>query len=127
MPPIYPPEVAARAIVDAAEQTPRQKILGTWNWLIVALARLLPGVGDHFMARSGVEGQLTDRPIDPDRPDDLFAPVDDDEDHGAEGIFGDRANGVRTPAFLRSLPRTAVTFVGAVWARWREIARGRFG
>ena len=125
VPPIYPPEVAAKAIVDAAEQAPRQKILGTWNWLIVMLTKVMPGIGDHYMARSGVDGQLTDMPIDPDRPDDLFSPVDDDRDHGAEGIFGDRAHGVRTPAFLKTLPQQAVTLARSVQARIAEVRRQR--
>lgn len=43
--PIYQPEVAANSIVDAAESLPRQKVLGTGNWLIVQLAQVIPGVG----------------------------------------------------------------------------------
>ncbi len=123
--PIYQPEVAAKAIVDAAETHPRQKILGTWNWLIVQMAQLVPGVGDHFMAQSGVGGQLTDLPISPDRPDDLFSPADDDRDHGSHGIFDDRAEGVRTPSFLKQLPDQAKTFYTASKARVEEVRRRR--
>lgn len=120
VPPIYQPEVAATAIVDAAEHPPRQKILGTWNWLVVKLAQFMPGVGDHYMARSGVSGQLTERDIAADRPDNLREPVDGDSDHGAHGIFDDIAHGVRTPQFLRSLPQQARTFAGATAGRYRE-------
>lgn len=125
VPPIYQPEVAASAIADAAETAPRQKVLGTWNWLVVKLAQILPGVGDHFMAQSGVGGQLTDMPISRDRPDGLFEPADDDEDHGAHGIFGDRAKGLRTPSFLKQLPDQARTFVSASRARIQEIKARR--
>lgn len=123
--PIYQPEVAASAIADAAETAPRQKILGTWNWLIVQLAQVMPGVGDHFMAQSGVGGQLTDIPIGDDRPVNLFEPVDDDGDHGSHGIFDDRANGVRTPSFLRQLPSQAKTFMTASKARLDEVRARR--
>ncbi len=123
--PIYQPEVAADAIVDAVQQLPRQKILGTWNWLVVQMAQLVPGLGDHFMAQSGVGGQLTDLPIDDDRPDDLFRPVDDDRDHGSHGIFDDRAQGVRTLSFLEQLPDQVGTFVSASKARVNEIRERR--
>lgn len=122
VPPIYQPELAARRIVSAAEVPPRQRVVGTWNWLIVRLAQLLPGVADHYMAATGVDGQLTDRMIDPDRPDALDSPVDRAVDHGARGRFDHCAHGVLTPGFLRSLPSQAVSFALAVRDRCREVA-----
>ncbi len=123
--PIYQPEVCAAAIADAAETAPRQKILGTWNWLIVQLAQIMPGVGDHFMGLSGVSGQLTDIPISPDRPNNLFEPVDQREDHGYHGIFDDRAKGVMTPSFLKQLPSQAKTFLQASRDRIAEVRARR--
>ncbi len=125
VPPIYQPELCAAAIADAIDAVPRQKILGSWNWLVVQMAKVMPGVGDHFMARSGVGGQLTDIDIDPDRPDDLFDPVDADDDHGAHGIFGDRSQGVATPEFLRGLPRQVRLFASSACARAAEAYRHR--
>ncbi len=122
--PIYQPEVAADAIVDAALRPRRQKILGTWNWMVVQLAQTMPGVGDHFMALTGFGGQLTDRPLAPDRRDDLFAPVDEERDHGAHGIFDDEAEGVRTPQFLGQLPSQAGALARAVAGRAREVWAG---
>ena len=125
VPPIYAPSRAAKAIVNAAEHPPRQKILGTWNWLVVQLAQLMPGVGDHYMARTGIDGQLTDIDIGDTRPDNLYQPADRDVDHGAGGIFDDRAHGVWTPQFLRSLPHQAATFVAAAGARIGEVRARR--
>jgi NAD(P)-dependent dehydrogenase (short-subunit alcohol dehydrogenase family) len=125
VPPIYQPEFIARRIADAARDLPRQKTIGTWNWFIIQFAKLMPGVGDHYMAATGVEGQLTDRPIQPGRPDGLFEPVDDTADVGAHGIFDDRANGVMSPSFLRSLPHQAISFATAAVHRIREAARRR--
>lgn len=119
--PIYQPEAAANAIVDAAETAPRQKIFGTWNWMVVGLAQLMPGIGDYYMARSAVGGQLTDMDIQDGRPDNLYEPADQDVDHGAHGIFDDRAHGARTPSFLESLPQQAMTFAMAAKARAMEI------
>jgi NAD(P)-dependent dehydrogenase (short-subunit alcohol dehydrogenase family) len=121
VPPIYQPETVARHIVDAAVDPPRQKIVGSWNWMMVQLSRMMPGVGDHYMASTGVSGQLTDRPLDPDRRDDLDAPVDDDRDHGAHGIF-DGTIGILTPSFLTSLPSQARSFATAVADRFSEVA-----
>ena len=106
VPPIYQPEVAARAIVAAAEDPPRHQVLGTWNWLLVRLSQLMPGVGDHYLARTGVDSQKTDIEIEADRPDDLFRPLDEDRDHGAHGMFDDSTGGVLRPAFLRTIPDT---------------------
>lgn len=123
VPPIYQPELVAKRIVSAADVPPRQRVVGTWNWLIVQLAQLMPGVADHYMAATGVDGQLTEREIDPDRPDNLVAPVDDGRDHGARGRFDDRSHGVLTPTFLRSVPGQAVSFLGALRDRGREASR----
>lgn len=127
--PIYQPEVAASAIADAAESHPRQKILGTWNWLVVQMAQLMPGIADHYMAKTGFGGQLTDIDIDiePERKGNLFAPVDDERDHGSHGIFDDRAHGVMTPSFLKGLPGQITTFASSALARIKELIRRRAG
>jgi short-subunit dehydrogenase len=121
--PIYQPELAARRIVSAAQRPPRQRVVGTWNWVIIQLTKLMPGVADHFMAATGVEGQLSDLPIDPGRPDGLEAPVDDERDHGPRGIFGNEAHGVATASFLRSLPAQARSFGRSIADRARESGR----
>ena len=125
VPPIYQPEVAAAAIADAIDDAPRQRLLGTWNWMLVKLSQWMPGVGDHYLARSGVDSQKTDIEIDRDRPDDLFEPLDDDEDHGAHGIFGDSVGGVLQPKFLRSVPTMFTDLTHSVRARVAQVRAGR--
>lgn len=87
----------------------------------------MPGVGDHYLARSGVNSQKADIEIEADRPDDLFAPVDDDEDHGSHGIFDDVAGGVLQPKFLRSLPKTLLDLLRSIRARIVEVRARRTG
>ena len=123
--PIYQPEVAARAIADAIDDAPRQKLLGTWNWAVVKLSQWMPGVGDHYLARTGVDGQQTDQSISADRPDDLFAPLDDEHDEGAHGIFDDSVGGALTPGFLRTVPRTLLDFVRSVKDRVEQVREAR--
>ena len=123
VPPIYQPELVARRIVSAAECPPRQRVIGVWNWALIRLSQLMPGIADHYMAATGVDGQLTDRTIDPDRPDDLYAAVDDDHDVGAHGIFDDHAHGLLSPSFLRTLPSQLAEFGRALKARSSEVIR----
>jgi len=121
VPPMYQPEVAARTICDAVDDPPRHQVLGSWNWMIVRLSQLMPGVGDHYLASTGVDSQQTDDEIDPDRPDDLFEPVDDDHDVGAHGIFDEQTGGVRNPGFLRTVPQTLLDLGASVAGRIGQV------
>jgi short-subunit dehydrogenase len=107
VPPIYRPEVAARAIVGAALDGRRSKILGSWNRVLVAMASVFPSLGTQYAAIGAWESQLSDISVDGNRPSNLWEPVDVEHDRGANGIFGDRAHGVLDRSFLTSLPTTA--------------------
>jgi NAD(P)-dependent dehydrogenase (short-subunit alcohol dehydrogenase family) len=89
VPPIYQPEIAADAIVFAAEHRRRELYVGGSTATVIAGNKLAPGLGDRYLARTGVESQMTDEPVDPDRPHNLWAPLPGD--HGAHGAFDDRA------------------------------------
>ncbi len=119
VPPIYQPEVAARCIVDAALTGRRTKVVGVWNKLLVVADSLFPGLGNSYAAFGAWESQLTDVPISPDRKANLHGPVDAVRDHGAHGMFDDRARGLLDPSFLRSLPDVLCTFASA----WRRTAQ----
>lgn len=89
LPPIFQPELAARAIVRASQQPRREWTVG-WPAAKAMLGqKLLPGFLDRLLARQAYAGQQTDRPLPPDRPDNLYMPVP--EDRGAHGRFDDRA------------------------------------
>lgn len=75
--PVFQPEVAARAIVFAAEHPRRERWLGLNTAVIIAANHVVPGIADRYLARTNVDGQQTDEPIDPDRPDYLHAPLGD--------------------------------------------------
>jgi NAD(P)-dependent dehydrogenase (short-subunit alcohol dehydrogenase family) len=89
VPPIYQPEVAAEAIVWAADHPQRELYVGWSTVKAIVGEKLVPGYIDHYLARHGYEAQQHDGPEDPDRPDNLWAPVPGD--HGAHGTFDDRA------------------------------------
>lgn len=130
VPPIYEPEVAAKAIVDTVVDRRRSKVLGSWNKVLVAAGQLAPGFANQFAARGAWESQLTDRLVSPDRPANLRVPADDEDDYGAHGVFDRRADGFFDPSFLKSLPKTAGVFGRAAaatarekWARYRRTIR----
>ncbi len=123
VPPIYQPETAARAIVAVARNGRRQRIVGRWNWLIIQGNKLAPGIFDHYAACTSwdaqqVAGDKVDRPLG-----NLDEPLDDEPgaDRGAHGRFGDRAGGVLTPHFLKSVPQTVASVARAARARSREV------
>jgi len=85
VPPIYQPEVPARAIYWAAHQRRREVWVGLSSLIVIAGNKLLPGLGDWYLAKTGYASQQTDKPVDRDRPDNLYDPVPGD--HGAHGDF----------------------------------------
>ncbi len=114
VPPIYQPEIPAKFIVDAALDGRRDKIIGSWNKMLVVVANLFPGLGNQYAAIGAWEAQLTSQPVSLNRPVNLYEPADRDVDHGAHGGFDDKAGGFMDPSFLKSLPNTAKTFCLAV-------------
>ncbi len=95
VPPIYQPELAARAIVYAAEHPRRREYwVGTSTALTLAGNAIAPGLLDRYLARTGIKGQQTGQPNDPNRRGNLWRPADgsDGHDFGAHGEFDDRAH-----------------------------------
>jgi hypothetical protein len=91
VPPIFQPEVAAKAIVWAA-RNPRRELMVAWPTVKAIVGNAVaPGLADRYLADTGYDAQQTDRPVAPDRRDNLFEPVDADEDRGAHGPFDDEA------------------------------------
>jgi hypothetical protein len=89
VPPIFQPEVAAKAIEQAAMHGPRE-ILVAWPTVKAVFGeRIAPGLLDRYLARTGYDSQLTDEPLDGEREGNLFQPVPGD--FGSHGRYDDRA------------------------------------
>jgi len=115
VPPIFQPEVAADAIVWAAYHERRELYVGFPTWQAIIGNSVAPGLADRYLAHTGFESQQTDEPEDPDRPHNLWAPVDDTRDFGAHGRFDGRAR--ETSWQLRlSKHRTTVALAAAALA-----------
>jgi NAD(P)-dependent dehydrogenase (short-subunit alcohol dehydrogenase family) len=89
VPPIFAPEVGARAIVWAARHRRREVYVGWPSVRAIWAQKLAPGFADRFLARTGYESQMAAEPVGADRKDNLWETVPGD--HGAEGRFGLRA------------------------------------
>ncbi|HVL77276.1 MAG TPA: SDR family oxidoreductase [Noviherbaspirillum sp.] len=85
VPPIYQPEVAADAIVWAAERRRREVWVGSNAFKAIVGQRLFPGMLDRMMASQAWDGQLDDEPLPRERADNLYTPVQ--RDYGAHGRF----------------------------------------
>lgn len=115
VPPIYPPEIVADAVLYAAEEWPREMILaGSAIKAVIGqkiVSTIAPGLLDRYLARSGVDAQMRDEPMPEDRPDNLYEPVPGD--HGAHGAFDDQAKTLSPEVSLRLLLRRPIVPVVA--------------
>jgi NAD(P)-dependent dehydrogenase (short-subunit alcohol dehydrogenase family) len=90
VPPIFQPEVAAEAIVWAAQHRRNELWVGWPAVKAIWGNKLIPRELDYYLARTGYDSQQTDEPVDQDRKDNLWEPLLGD--HGAHGSFDNRAN-----------------------------------
>ena len=95
---VYEPEVAARAIWDAAHSNRKQWILGAPAYQAIWSDKFLSPLLDEYLGRTMVEAQQ-EGPVDSARPDNLFDPVPGD--YGAHGRFGENAR-TRSPLLWAS-------------------------
>jgi len=95
VPPIYQPELAARAVLYAADHPHRREYwVGTSTALTLLANAVAPGLLDRYLARTGFGSQQTDQPQDADAPENLWSPADGEHgrDFGARGVFSDRSH-----------------------------------
>jgi len=90
MPPIYQPELPARAIFFAATHSQRREIwVGMSTVMTIVANKLAPGLLDRYLARNGYSGQLTDEALPEHAPANLFETAPGD--YAAHGRFDDAA------------------------------------
>jgi hypothetical protein len=118
VPPIYQPEVIARAVVHVAERPVRELWVG-WSTLEASVGqRLAPGLLDRWLGRTGYRAQQTDEPVPPGRPDNVDRPLPGDR--GAHGRFDARARRHSAELWLRRRRGwAAAALVAAALAGWR--------
>ncbi len=105
VPPIYQPELAADAIHHAAHHRRRQIYVGIPTVMNILGERVAPGLLDRYLARTGLDSQMTGHDLDPRGHDNLFEPVE--EDRGSHGPFDELAHSF-SPQYELAKHRTAV-------------------
>ncbi len=83
---VYAPEVAARAIVFAAQHNRREIYVGYPTYKAIIGNKIADWYADEVLANTGFEGQQTSIPDVPGRPNNVWSAVE--EDRGAYGDFG---------------------------------------
>lgn len=125
VPPIYQPEVAARAVVHAAGHPRRREYWVGGSTVGTLLANAVaPGVLDRYLARTGYRSQQTGAQKPPDQPENLWSPADRERDFGAHGRFDGKAT-PRSAQLWASRHHGVVAAAGgalaaAVLAVWRR-------
>ncbi|HEY3845740.1 MAG TPA: SDR family oxidoreductase [Acetobacteraceae bacterium] len=105
VPPIFQPEVAARAIVFAAFHHRREVWVGLPTAMTILANRIAPGLMDRYLAKAAYAGQLTEEPKPPHAPQNLFESVPGP--YGSHGRFDAEAT-ASSPEFAVSRHRYAV-------------------
>jgi hypothetical protein len=115
VPPIYQPELAARAVLFAADHPRRREYwVGSSTMGTLAANAIAPGLLDRYLARTGFSSQQTDQRHDRNAPANLWSPADGDDGHdfGAHGQFDDRSHN-HDPQLWASQHHGTVAAVGA--------------
>lgn len=127
VPPIFEPEIAARAIVWAARHRRREVFVGSSTALAIWGTKLAPRLLDGYLARTGYASQQTSEPVSDEREENLW--TSPPGDHGARGRFTGRAHGSSgmlwwsmNRNWLLGTAAAAVT-AGLLFTRKRDISR----
>ncbi len=122
VPPIFQPEVIARAVLHVARR-PTRELWIAWSTVRAILGqKLFPGLLDRYLGRIGYAAQQADRPPEPGRPDNLERPVPGDK--GARGEFDAEAHARSPFTWLRLRRRSLATVAAALGlgiAGWRGV------
>ncbi len=114
VPPIFEPEVIARAVLWVADHPTRELWVG-WSAVKAILGqKIAPGLLDRYLGRIGYAAQQTDEPAAPDRRDDVDRPLPGDR--GARGRFDARARRWSAELWLRMNRRLIAGALAAVAA-----------
>jgi hypothetical protein len=106
VPPIYQPEVCARAIAHVAEHPRRTMWVGLPTALTILGNRVAPALLDWYLAKTNVKGQQSPDHDPPGQQHNTWQPVYGDE-VAAHGSFDDKAHS-RSPELWFSEHRAAV-------------------
>lgn len=121
VPPIFQPEVGARAVADVADRPRRRTWVGESTVGLILGTRVAGRFLDWYLAKNAWEGQFAPGSDAPPTPPNLYEPVPGD--HGAHGAFDDRARGEslqtwairhRAPLYAAASAAASAAVVGVI-------------
>jgi NAD(P)-dependent dehydrogenase (short-subunit alcohol dehydrogenase family) len=127
VPPIFEPEVGARAIFWAAHHDRAEVFVGGSTVEAIVGNKIAPRLLDKYLGRTGYKAQQTAEPEDLDRRSNLWMSMDADQDHGAHGRFNGHSRNfswqlwadLHRPWIALGVGISAVT-LGLLWAGSRN-------
>jgi len=124
VPPIFQPEMAARAALHLARHPRREMWVGWPAARAIFAQKFIGGLLDRYLSKAGWEAQMDERPIDARaRHDNLYQPLPGDR--GAQGPFGAQARPASLAFFARlhagkmAALGTAAAVALALW-QWKS-------
>src|SRR5690606_7845233 len=114
VPPIFQPEIAAQAIIWSATHKQRELMVGYSSIRAIIGNKIAPSYADHVLAEQGYDLQQTDEPEDPDRPNNLWEPVEGD--YQARGRFSHRSTSFSPALWLLTSGRSYLLGAAAIGA-----------
>lgn len=122
VPPIYQPEMIARAALYAAKRPTRELWIAGSAWKAILGQRVIPGLLDWYLAKTAFKGQKTDKAPPPRGPGNLFDVVPGDP--GTHGIFDAEAKS-RSPLLWVRMHVRELGVAAALAASLAGVARYR--
>jgi NAD(P)-dependent dehydrogenase (short-subunit alcohol dehydrogenase family) len=125
VPPVFQPELPAKAIAYLAEHPRRNMWVGVSTAYTILGERIAPKVLDWYLGRSGVKSQQTQQDL-PRLGSNVFEPRDQAEDQDAHGAFDGKAHAAdpqlwlslhRRPLLAAAALAGALAGAGAFWRR----------
>jgi NAD(P)-dependent dehydrogenase (short-subunit alcohol dehydrogenase family) len=121
VPPVYSPELCARAILECAERPVRDLLVSGMAKVISLAGAVAPRLTDYYMERTTTESQKTEVPVAPGRRDNLYEPMEDDG--GERGRYAGRVSDHSVYTHTALHPRETLLAASAIGlalaAGWR--------
>lgn len=92
VPPIYQPEMIADAVTWVTDHYRRELFIGISTVIAIQGNKLAPAFGDWYLGKTGYKSQQTGQSANPNQPNNLWGPVDEERDYGAHGTFDSKAS-----------------------------------
>lgn len=114
VPPMFTPEVIADQILWAADHAPRELLIGLPTVKAVWAQKLIPGLLDRYLGKSGWDAQFVNEANDQNGRDILFETLPGDP--GARGPYKDREQGQDAVMWLSTHQEVALASAVSVAA-----------